>query len=45
MVISLESTSDGQHVVAVTGQDKTVWTFEHDGKGKLKQLSERYRLS
>ncbi len=28
-------------VVAVTAHDKTIWVFEHDGAGNLKQLSER----
>ncbi|RYP23113.1 hypothetical protein DL765_001368 [Monosporascus sp. GIB2] len=29
-VILITATSDGKHVVAVTGTDKTVWVFEHD---------------
>lgn len=37
----LVATEDGSHLVAVTGQDKTLWVFEHDGKGKLKELSQR----
>ncbi|KAI2467725.1 hypothetical protein F4781DRAFT_299879 [Annulohypoxylon bovei var. microspora] len=37
----LTATEDGSHVVAVTGQDKTIWVFEHDGKGTLKELSQR----
>ncbi|RYP64635.1 hypothetical protein DL769_006584 [Monosporascus sp. CRB-8-3] len=41
-VILITATSDGKHVVAVTGTDKTVWVFEHDGKGGLKELSQRY---
>ncbi|KAI1455714.1 hypothetical protein F4805DRAFT_435295 [Annulohypoxylon moriforme] len=40
-VILLTATEDGSHVVAVTGQDKTIWVFEHDGKGTLKELSQR----
>ncbi|KAI1416036.1 hypothetical protein F5Y13DRAFT_141340 [Hypoxylon sp. FL1857] len=35
------ATEDGSYVVAVTGQDKTLWVFEHDGKGTLKELSQR----
>ncbi|KAI1096213.1 hypothetical protein F5B19DRAFT_224905 [Rostrohypoxylon terebratum] len=40
-VILLAATEDGSHLVAVTGQDKTIWVFEHDGKGTLKELSKR----
>ncbi|KLU82070.1 hypothetical protein MAPG_01147 [Magnaporthiopsis poae ATCC 64411] len=40
-VMILETTSDGRHLVAVTGSDKTLWTFEHDGNGVLKELSKR----
>ncbi|RYP56537.1 hypothetical protein DL771_011856 [Monosporascus sp. 5C6A] len=40
-VILITATSDGKHVVAVTGTDKTVWVFGHDGKGGLKELSQR----
>ncbi|KAK3397613.1 hypothetical protein B0T20DRAFT_438726 [Sordaria brevicollis] len=34
-------TTDGRHLVAITGADKTIWVFEHDGAGNLKQLSQR----
>lgn len=34
-------TPDGSYVVAVTSQDKNIWVFEHDGKGQLKELSQR----
>ncbi|KAI2629728.1 hypothetical protein GGR54DRAFT_586249 [Hypoxylon sp. NC1633] len=40
-VALLTSTEDGSHVVAVTGQNKTLWVFEHDGNGMLKELSHR----
>ncbi|KUI66780.1 tRNA (guanine-N(7)-)-methyltransferase non-catalytic subunit trm82 [Cytospora mali] len=40
MVIILTATSDGRHLVAVT-QCKSIWVFEHDGHGQLKQLSRR----
>ncbi|TGJ78155.1 hypothetical protein E0Z10_g10609 [Xylaria hypoxylon] len=40
-VILLTATEDGSHVIAVTGQDKTLWVFEHDGKGSLNELSQR----
>ncbi len=41
-VVLLTATEDGSHVIAVTGQDKTLWVFEHDGKGSLKEVSQRY---
>ena len=41
VVIQLTSTEDGKHIVAVTGHDKAVWVFEHDGNGKLEELSKR----
>lgn len=40
MVIILTATADGKHIVAVT-QCKSIWVFEHDGLGNLKQLSRR----
>ncbi|KAI0400323.1 hypothetical protein F4802DRAFT_500937 [Xylaria palmicola] len=40
-VVLLTATEDGSHVVAVTGQDKTLWVFRHDGKGLLEELSQR----
>ncbi|KAK3394696.1 hypothetical protein B0H63DRAFT_517799 [Podospora didyma] len=40
-VQGLHATTDGRHLVAVTGSDKTIWVFEHDGAGKLIQLSQR----
>lgn len=44
MVIILTATADGKHIVAVT-QCKSIWVFEHDGLGNLKQLSRRYVAS
>lgn len=41
MVIMMTATKDGSHLVAVTS-DKSIWVFEHDGEGHLKQLSCRY---
>jgi len=32
---------EGLHLVAVTGSDKTVWVFKHDGHGRLELLSHR----
>ncbi|KAF2970863.1 hypothetical protein GQX73_g2692 [Xylaria multiplex] len=40
-VVLLTATEDGSHVIAVTGQDKTLWVFEHDGKGLLREVSQR----
>lgn len=37
----LTATSDHRHIVAITGSDKTIWVFEHDGAGNLKQLNHR----
>ncbi|KAI4596103.1 tRNA (guanine-N(7)-)-methyltransferase non-catalytic subunit trm82 [Pestalotiopsis sp. 9143b] len=37
----LRTTSSGSHLVAVTGADKAVWVFEHDGKGQLTALGQR----
>lgn len=39
-VIYLTSSTDGTHVVAVTGEDKAVRVFEHE-HGNLKQISQR----
>ncbi|KAL2891709.1 tRNA (guanine-N(7)-)-methyltransferase non-catalytic subunit trm82 [Ceratocystis lukuohia] len=41
IITLLSVTSDGKHVVAVSGHDKTIWVFEHDGRGKLMQRSKR----
>lgn len=41
MVIILTATRDGSHLLAVTS-DKSIWVFEHDGQGQLKELSRRY---
>ncbi|KAE8441619.1 hypothetical protein EG329_004628 [Mollisiaceae sp. DMI_Dod_QoI] len=43
-VIALASTTDGRHVIAVTGEDKSIRVFENvvrDGVQQLKQLSQR----
>ncbi|PHH83624.1 hypothetical protein CDD82_6070 [Ophiocordyceps australis] len=37
----LAASIDGLHVVAVSGHDKTVWVFEHDGHGTLALVSKR----
>lgn len=41
-VVLLASTDDSQHVVAVTGEDKTLRVFRQDEGGVLEQLSQRY---
>jgi tRNA (guanine-N(7)-)-methyltransferase subunit TRM82 len=40
-VMSLNATSVGRHVIAVTSSDKAIRVFEHDGQGHLQQLSHR----
>jgi tRNA (guanine-N(7)-)-methyltransferase subunit TRM82 len=41
LITHLAGTPDKKHVVAVTGHDKAVWVFEHDGQGHFKELSSR----
>jgi tRNA (guanine-N(7)-)-methyltransferase subunit TRM82 len=41
VVTHLTSTSDGSHVLAITGHDKAIWVFECDERGSLKELSKR----
>ena len=41
IVTHLTSTADGKHILAVTGHDKTIWVFEHDGAGHISNLSQR----
>ncbi|KAK7421962.1 tRNA (guanine-N(7)-)-methyltransferase non-catalytic subunit trm82 [Neonectria punicea] len=41
VITHLTSTGDGAHLLAITGHDKAIWVFEHDGKGQLAQLSRR----
>lgn len=41
LVQCMSVTADGKHVVAVTGSDKTIWVYEHDGNGQLTLLSQR----
>ncbi|KAF4968133.1 hypothetical protein FSARC_4408 [Fusarium sarcochroum] len=41
VITHLTSTSDGSHVLAITGHDKAIWVFESDGKGVLTELSKR----
>jgi tRNA (guanine-N(7)-)-methyltransferase subunit TRM82 len=47
-VIALAVTNGGQHVIAVTGEDKTIRVFENireDGVYRLRQLSQRQVIS
>ena len=41
IVTHLTSANDGKYLLAVTGHDKTVWVFEHDGQGHIKVLAQR----
>ncbi|GJN68669.1 tRNA methyltransferase [Purpureocillium lilacinum] len=41
VITLLTSTTDGQHVLAVSGHDKVIWVFEHDGQGGLSLLNQR----
>lgn len=43
-IVCLAATQDGHHVIAVTGEDKTVRVLRHDGHGVLIQLSERSEI-
>jgi tRNA (guanine-N(7)-)-methyltransferase subunit TRM82 len=40
-ITHLQVTSTGSHLVAISGHDKTIWVFEHNGQGSLKALSQR----
>ncbi|KFA61450.1 hypothetical protein S40285_03437 [Stachybotrys chlorohalonatus IBT 40285] len=41
VITHLVGTSDGKHLVVITGHDKTIWVFDHDGKGNISQFSKR----
>jgi tRNA (guanine-N(7)-)-methyltransferase subunit TRM82 len=41
VITHMTSTSDGRHLLAISGHDKNIWVFEHDRKGQLTQLSQR----
>ncbi|WYZ34788.1 hypothetical protein EsH8_I_001064 [Colletotrichum jinshuiense] len=41
VITIMAATSDGSHLLAISGHDKSLWVFEHDGKGNLKELSQR----
>ena len=40
-IIQMKSSPDGKHLLAVSGSDKTLWVFGHDGEGHMTQLSHR----
>ena len=44
-VTSLTVTSDGKHVIAVTGEDKSLRVLELLDNGVLKQISQRYSMT
>lgn len=44
VVTHMTSTTDGSQLVAVSGHDKVIWVFRHDGKGRFIQLSQRLDL-
>lgn len=41
IITLMTCTNDGSHLIAVSGHDKAVWVFEHNGQGTLTQLSQR----
>ncbi|UNI14514.1 tRNA (guanine-N(7)-)-methyltransferase non-catalytic subunit trm82 [Purpureocillium takamizusanense] len=41
VITLLTSTTDGQHILAVSGHDKVIWVFKHDGQGGLSLLNQR----
>lgn len=42
VITLMTTTSNGSHLLAISGHDKSLWIFEHDGKGNLRELSQRY---
>ena len=44
-VLKIISTSSGEHVIAVTGEDKCVRVLKVQANGRLETLSERYKQS
>jgi tRNA (guanine-N(7)-)-methyltransferase subunit TRM82 len=45
VIIQIMGTSDGKHIIAVSGHDKAIWVFENTGAGQLKELSKRSACS
>lgn len=42
LITHMLGTADGKHLLAISGHDKAIWVFEHDGAGNLTQLSQRF---
>lgn len=42
VITQLIGTADERHVLAVSGHDKIIWVFDHDGQGELTLSSQRY---
>lgn len=40
-IIALTATKDGRHVIAVTGEDKSIIVLENDGNGHLRSVNRR----
>jgi len=43
-IAKITTTKDGNHVIATTGEDKSVLVFTFDEKNALRLLSQRYVL-
>ncbi|KAH7329324.1 hypothetical protein B0I35DRAFT_473939 [Stachybotrys elegans] len=41
VITHLTSDAEGKSLVAVTGHDKNIWVFDHDGEGNITQFSQR----
>lgn len=41
VITQMTSTADGTHLLVISGHDKNVWVFQHDGQGHISQLSQR----
>ncbi|EXF81528.1 WD repeat domain-containing protein [Colletotrichum fioriniae PJ7] len=41
VITIMTTTNNGSHLLAISGHDKSLWVFEHDGKGNLKELGQR----
>ncbi len=41
IVVLMTPSSEGKHLVVLTGHDKAVFVLEHVGEGNLKELSKR----
>ncbi|PTB46863.1 uncharacterized protein TrAFT101_003699 [Trichoderma asperellum] len=41
VITHLTTSPDGSHLLAVSGHDKVVWVFTHDGNGQIEELSQR----